>query len=638
MQPSTAPAYIPPFDLYLFGKGQHWDLYRILGAHPAAHDGRPGWRFAVWAPNARAVSVVGDFNDWAVGAHPLHPVGVSGIWAGFIADLAQGVLYKYAVETQSGHVAVKTDPFAFSTELRPGNASRLWPLDNHEWHDGGWMSRRREQGLPLDKPISMYEVHPGSWAWAGHEYGSFLDFRALADRLVPYVRDMGFTHIEFMPVAEHMLDQSWGYQTTHYFAPTARHGRPEDLKYLIDRCHQEGIGVILDWVPGHFPKDDWCLGRFDGTALFEHSDPRKGEHPDWGTYIFNYGRHEVRNFLLANALFWLREYHFDGLRIDAVASMLYLDYSRQEGEWIPNEHGGRENIEAVEFLRELNAVVHDQYPGAMMIAEESTAWPGVSRPTYTGGLGFSLKWNMGWMHDQLAYFSHEPIHRSWHHNSLTFSMLYAFTENFLLPISHDEVVHGKRSLLSKMPGDYWQQFANLRLFLSYMWAHPGKKLIFMGSEFGQWNEWNCMAPLDWNLLDYPSHRGVSNLVRDLNRILREEPAMHEVDFEWQGFEWVDLHDWQASVISFLRKDRHGGPVLWAFNFTPVVREHYSLGCPRGGHWREIFNSDAEVYGGSNVGNYHGHWAHEASPDGGRPFRLTMTLPPLAAVAFKPSEG
>ena len=636
MNHGTSPAYIPPFDLYLFGKGQHWDLYRVLGCHPVEEGGRRMWRFAVWAPNASSVSLVGDFNGWRAEAHPLHPVGVSGVWAGLCEDVDQGTIYKYAVSAQNGATTLKTDPFAFCTELRPGNAAVVWPLDNHVWGDEAWVRERRATGLPLAKPISMYEIHAGSWQWAGHEYGQFLGYREMADKLVPYLKDLGFSHIEFMPLAEHSLDQSWGYQTTHYFAPTSRHGRPEDLKHFIDRCHQEGIGVILDWVPGHFPKDDWCLGRFDGSALYEHADPRKGEHPDWGTYIFNYGRNEVRNFLLANALYWLKEFHFDGLRIDAVASMLYLDYSREEGEWIPNEHGGRENIEAVEFLRELNVVVHDQFPGVAMIAEESTAWPGVSRPTYSGGLGFTFKWNMGWMHDQLAYFSKEPVHRSWHHNSLTFSMLYAFTENFVLPISHDEVVHGKGSLLSKMPGDYWQKFANMRLFLSYMWAHPGKKLVFMGSEFGQWREWDCMSPLDWNLMGYPAHQGIMSTLRDLNRLLREEPAMHEVDFEWQGFSWVDLHDWQASVISFLRKDRAGNPLLWVFNFTPVVRENYRVGCPQGGHWREIFNSDAEFYGGSNVGNVHGAMASESEIPGGWGHYVELTLPPLAAMAFKPS--
>ncbi|WP_029894421.1 1,4-alpha-glucan branching protein GlgB [Desulfohalovibrio reitneri] len=631
----TLPVDIPPFDLYLFGRGEHWDVYRILGAHPAEQDGESGWRFAVWAPNAQGVSVLGDFNGWNAGEHKLHPVGVSGIWAGFIAGLGQGENYKYAVHGHWGNTVLKTDPCAFHTELRPGNAAKLWPLENHQWGDQEWMDARRETGLPFDKPISIYEIHPASWQWAGDEYGSFLNYRELADRLIPYLKDLGFTHLQFMPLAEHPLDQSWGYQTSHLYAPTSRYGRPEDLKYLVDRCHQEGIGCILDWVPGHFPKDEWCLGRFDGTALYEHQDPRKGEHPDWGTYIFNYGRHEVRNFLLSNALYWLKEFHFDGLRIDAVASMLYLDYSREEGEWEPNVHGGNENIEAVEFLRQLNTVVHDQFPGVSMIAEESTAWPGVSRPTYTGGLGFTFKWNMGWMHDMLSYFQKESLYRAYHQDMITFSMLYAFTENFVLPISHDEVVHGKGALLSKMPGDTWQQFANQRLFFSYMWAHPGKKLIFMGQEFGQWNEWDSESQLDWILYDFPAHQGLADVLRDLNRLLREEPPMHEIDFEWQGFSWVDISDYQASVISFLRKDTRGNPLLWVFNFTPVVRDTYRVGCPGPGHWREIFNSDASIYGGSNVGNYLGATAKENPDPEGWSHYLDLTLPPLAAMCFKP---
>lgn len=632
---TSIPSYIAPFDLYLFGKGVHWDVYRILGAHRMSDGQNNGWRFAVWAPNAANVSVVGDFNDWEVGKHPLYSVGTSGIWACFIPDLAKGQCYKYAVEFQNGHVSFKADPYAMFAELRPGNAARLWPLDGFEWTDDKWMDARRAHGLPLDKAMSVYEVHPGSWRWGGDNYGDFQNYRELADQLVPYVAELGFTHVEFMPLSEHPLDQSWGYQTSHYFAPTSRYGEPDDLRYLVDTLHNAGIGIYLDWVPGHFPKDEWCMGRFDGTALYEHEDPRRGEHPDWGTYIFNYGRHEVRNFLFANALYWLKEFHFDGLRIDAVASMLYLDYSREEGEWIPNEFGGRENLDAVDFLRELNKVVHAHYPGASVIAEESTSWPGVSRPIYAGGLGFSFKWNMGWMNDTLDYFAKNPVHRSYHHNNLTFSMLYAFTENFILPVSHDEVVHGKGALLSKMPGDYWQQFANMRLFLSYMWSHPGKKLLFMGAEFGQWNEWNSNTPLDWNLFDYPAHRGIASTVRDLNRILCQEPAMYEVDHEWQGFEWIDHNDWQGSTISFMRKSRSGELMLWAFNFTPVVREDYVLGCPHGGHWSEVFNSDAAIYGGSDKGNFFG--VHARPSDlGPRTHYLEITLPPLAAVAFKPS--
>lgn len=629
-QHATQPVFIEPFDLYLFGKGEHWDLYRILGAHPHEQWGETGYRFAVWAPNARKVSVVGPFNQWLGKAHPLYPVGSSGIWAGFVPGLRAGELYKYAVKSQGGHTVFKTDPLAFQAEMRPGNASRTCPLDGYQWGDGPWLEERARHNPPLNRPQSVYEVHAGSWRM---REGRFLSYRQLAEELIGYVKELGFTHIEFMPLAEHPLDESWGYQTSHYFAPTSRFGDPDDLRFLIDRCHQEGIGVILDWVPGHFPKDDWCLGRFDGTALYEHEDPRKGEHPDWGTYIFNYGRHEVKNFLLANALYWFKEFHIDGIRIDAVASMLYLDYSRREGQWIPNQFGGRENLEAIELLKDLNTVVHSHYPGAMMIAEESTAWPGVSRPTYTGGLGFTFKWNMGWMNDTLTYFGKDPVHRGYHHNNLTFSMLYAFSENFVLPLSHDEVVHGKGALLSKMPGDAWQQFANLRLLLSYQWAHPGKKLLFMGSEFGQWNEWNCKQELDWILHCFPTHTGVSRLVGDLNHLLRSRPAMHEADTSWEGFEWMDFRDWGNSVISFVRKAPGRESVLWVFNFTPVVRQGYGVRCPAPGYWREVLNTDAGIYCGSNVGNEGGR--HSIDDAGG--CHLSLTLPPLAAMAFSRAD-
>ena len=475
-------------------------------------------------------------------------------------------------------------------------------------------------------------MHLGSWRRDNWDYRTY---RQLTEELIPYVKDMGFTHIELMPIAEHPLDESWGYQTSHYFSPTSRHGTPDDLRFFIDKCHQEGIGVILDWVPGHFPKDEWGLGRFDGTALYEHADPRKGEHPDWGTYIFNFGRHEVCNFLLTNALYWLKEFHIDGLRIDAVASMLYLDYSRKEGEWVANDHGGNENVEAIEMFKELNTVVHDQFPGAIMVAEESTSWPGVSRPVYTGGLGFTFKWNMGWMNDTLSYISKSPIHRAYHHNSLTFSMIYAFSENFVLPISHDEVVHGKGALLSKMPGDTWQQMANLRLLFSYQWAHPGKKLLFMSCEFGQWNEWDCRKELDWVLLGFPAHQGLRNTVTDLNRTLRENPAMYKQDNDWTGFEWVDFSDYKSSTISFLRKSDGDKSILWVFNFTPVVRTGYCLGCPQGGTWKEIFNSDAEIYGGSNVGNVGEVIAKKAGDIGSFPYYLELTLPPLGAIALRP---
>ncbi|GFK96036.1 1,4-alpha-glucan branching enzyme GlgB [Fundidesulfovibrio magnetotacticus] len=576
----------------------------------------------------------GDFNGWSVQAHPLHPVGVSGVWAGFVPGVVRGEHYKYAVRGADGHTRLKTDPYATRAEMRPGTASVAWGLPAYDWADGAWMTRRAGQGLPLERPVSVYEVHPGSWRWKGSAYGDFLSYRELADQLIPYVADLGFTHLQLMPVAEHPLDESWGYQTGHYYAPTARFGPPEDFKRFVDRCHQAGLAVLLDWVPGHFPKDDWGLGRFDGTALYEHEDPRRGEHPDWGTYVFNYARHEVRNFLFANALYWLEEYHLDGLRIDAVASMLYLDYSRQDGEWVPNAHGGKENLEAIDFLRELNAVVHQRYPGAVMAAEESTAWPGVSRPVHDGGLGFTFKWNMGWMNDTLAYFARDPLHRAHHQNDLTFSMLYAFHENFILPLSHDEVTHGKGALLSKMPGDRWQRFANLRAFLAYMWAHPGKKLLFMGGEFGQWREWTSREPLDWALTDSPEHRGLMDLVRELNALLAAHPPLHELDNEWGGFEWVDLSDHASSVLSFLRKARDGSQLLCVFNFTPVVRERYVVGCRHPGFWAEAFTSDAERFGGSGVGNGAGVRAVE-SPHGLWPCRLELTLPPLGALYLQP---
>ena len=629
----TSPVYIPPFDLHLFNEGRHWDIYRILGAHQEEQEGRQGYRFAVWAPSALEVHVAGDFNDWRYGELPLHPVGVSGIWAAFVPGVAKGQLYKYGVKQNNGRVVYKTDPFALHTELRPGIAARAWDLDNHVWNDASWMQTRREQGLLLDKPVSIYEVHAGSWKRKNG--GEFLSYSELAEQLIPYVLEMGFTHIQFMPLAEHPLDESWGYQVSHFYAPTSRFGRPEELKHFIDTCHQAGLGVLLDWVPGHFPKDDWCLGRFDGTALYEHMDPRLGEHPDWGTYIFNYGRHEVRGFLLANALYWLKEFHFDGLRIDAVASMLYLDYSREEGEWLPNVFGGKENLEAIDFLKELNKTVHGHYPGALMVAEESTAWAGVSRPTYAGGLGFTFKWNMGWMHDTLEYFSKQAIHRAYHHNNLTFSMLYAFSENFMLPLSHDEVVHGKRALLSKMPGDTWQQFANLRLLFCYQWAHPGKKLLFMGGEFGQWDEWNSQAQLDWVLLQFPRHQQLRTLVTELNRVQAQYPAMHKRDHDWTGFQWVDFSDYQASVISFLRKAPDASPMLWVFNFTPVVRRNYTLWCPTPGVWCEIFNSDSSLYGGSDAGNA-GCALAESRTGSNDQSSIEITLPPLGALAFVPA--
>ncbi len=628
--------FVAPFDLHLFGEGRHLDLYRVLGAHPMTDGGEEGFRFAVWAPNAKEVYLAGDFNHWTWGELPLLPVGSSGIWAAFVPGITKGMLYKIGIKGATGEIIYKTDPFAFACEYRPGTAARAWGLGDYAWNDDAWMRDRAAKGSHLTEPVSIYEMHAGSWRRHNDAVRPFYSYRELAETLVPYVRDLGFTHIEFMPLAEHPLDQSWGYQTGQYFAPTSRFGDPDGLRFLIDTCHQSGIGVFLDWVPAHFPKDFWGLARFDGTALYEHEDPRLGAHPDWGTLIFNYGRHEVRNFLLSNALYWLKEFHFDGLRLDAVASMLYLDYSRKEGEWRPNQYGGRENLDAVEFLRELNTVVHAEAPGAVTLAEESTAWPGVSRPVYAGGLGFTFKWNMGWMHDTLGYMSKDPVHRKHHHNALTFSFLYAFSENFLLPLSHDEVVHGKGALLSKMPGDMWQQQANLRLLYAYMWAHPGKKLLFMGGEFGQWTEWNESRGLDWSLEGFPAHAGIRAEVRDLNAILREEPAMHLRDHDWEGFTWLDCSDYASSVYSFARTTPGERPIMWVFNATPVVRRNYQAPCPLEGCWRERFNSDSRYYGGSDVGNpgmlttAQGHWS-------GRP-ALTLTLPPLAGIALVPEEG
>lgn len=632
----SQPVFIEPFDLYLFGKGEHWDLYRILGAHPHEQNGTLGFRFAVWAPNAMEVHLAGDFCDWHWGSCPLYPVGSSGIWAAFVPGFKKGWLYKFGIKTNTGRIVYKVDPVALFTEKRPQNSSVAWGLHDFEWTDANWLADQAMHS-PLERPLSIYELHAGSWRQHPREgEDKFYSYREMADTLVPYVKEMGFTHMEFMPLAEHPLDLSWGYQTGNYYAPTSRFGTPEDLKYLINRCHSEGIGVILDWVPAHFPKDDWSLGRFDGTALYEHDDPRKGEHPDWGTYIFNYGRNEVKNFLLANALYWLKEFHFDGLRIDAVASMLYLDYSRKDGEWLANQHGGKENIEAIEFLRELNIVVHGQFPHAMTIAEESTAWPGVSRPVYTGGLGFTFKWNMGWMHDTLAYMQKDPVYRSFNHNYLTFSLLYAFSENFILPLSHDEVVHGKNSLLSKMPGDSWQKQANLRLLYAYMWAHPGKKMLFMGSEFGQWSEWSEERELDWPLLAFPQHSGIRSLLGDLNNILRSYPAMYASDNNWKGFQWIDFSDYASSVVSFSRQHEGATPVIWVFNFTPVPRTEYRVWSPFGhryGRWREILNTDSAYYGGSNTGNG-GDLLLEHSGENGF---FNLVLPPLGAVALAPVE-
>lgn len=624
------------YDVHLFREGHHFRLYEKLGAHPMEVDGLRGTLFAVWAPNAERVSVVGDFNGWDPEAHPLAPRwDGSGIWEGFVPDVGHGSLYKYHIVSRFGGYAVdKGDPFAFFWETPPGTASIVWDL-RYEWRDEAWL-RTRHRANALDAPIAIYEVHLGSWRRVPEEGHRFLTYREMAEVLPAYVKEMGFTHVEFLPVMEHPFYGSWGYQTVGYLAPTSRYGVPQDFMFLIDTLHQHGIGVILDWVPSHFPGDAHGLVFFDGTHLYEHADPRKGFHPHWNSYIFNYGRYEVRSFLISSALFWLDVYHADGLRVDAVASMLYLDYGRQEGAWIPNEYGGKENLEAIAFLRRLNEEVYRSFPDVQTIAEESTAWPMVSRPTYVGGLGFGLKWNMGWMHDTLAYFSKDPIYRKYHHDQLTFSIWYAFSENFVLPLSHDEVVHGKGSLLGKMPGDDWQKFANLRALLGYMYGHPGKKLLFMGDEFGQWREWNHDESLDWHLLAYAPHRGLQQWVRDLNELYRREPALHEGDCDPAGFEWVDFHDWEQSVISFLRKAQSSDDVvLVVCNFTPVPRSDYRVGVPRPGFWRELLNSDAREYGGSGHGNLGGVTADPVSFHG-RPYSLSLTLPPLSVLFLKPS--
>jgi len=620
-------------DLYLFNEGSHVKLYDRLGSHTRTVEGTEGTNFAVWAPDAAKVSVIGSFNGWNTTSHYLHPRGQSGIWEGFIPNVRQGDSYKYHVESRyHGYRADKADPYAFYGEVAPHTASIVWNLD-YDWHDQEWMSTRTNRN-GLNAPISIYEVHLGSWRRVPEESHRSLSYREIAPRLAEYVEQMGFTHVEFLPLTEHPFYGSWGYQTTGYFAATSRYGTPQDLMYLIDYLHQHRIAVILDWVPSHFPTDEFGLGYFDGTHLYEHSDPRMGVHKDWDSYIFNYGRHEVRSFLLSSAMFWLDQYHIDGLRVDAVASMLYLDYSRQEGEWIPNMFGGRENLEAIEFLRRFNTEVYKHHSDVQTIAEESTAWPMVSRPTYVGGLGFGLKWDMGWMHDTLTYMSHDPIYRKYHHNELTFRMIYAWHENFVLPLSHDEVVHGKGSLLGKMPGDMWQKFANLRLLYAYMYAQPAKKLIFMGGEFGQWAEWSHETSLEWHLLQHESHRQLQQWVADLNRTYRAERALHELDCDAAGFEWIDGSDSQQSMLSFMRKSRGGSEIVVAiFNFTPVPRHNYRVGVPRGGHWREILNSDSQAYGGADFGNLGGADAGQIVSHG-RSHSLNLIIPPLGAVFFK----
>ena len=627
---------ISEFDLYLLAEGTHYRAYEKLGAHITEKDGERGVQFAVWAPNARRVSIIGDFNSWNPNAAIMRP-STAGIWEGFVPGIGQGASYKYHIESRYRDYKVdKADPYGFASEVRPKTASRVWNLETYSWHDESWM-KNRANANSLSSPLSFYEFHLGSWKRAPEDGNRWLTYRELAPLLADYVHDAGFTHIEFLPVMEHPFDGSWGYETLGYFAPTSRFGTPEDFMHLVDYLHQRGIGVVLDWVPAHFPKDEAGLGYFDGSHLYEHEDPRQGEHPDWNTFVFNYGRNEVQNFLISNALFWMDKYHVDGLRVDAVASMLYLDYGRREGQWIPNRFGGKENLDAIHFLRTLNEHVYGSYPDAMMIAEESTSWPQVSRPIYLGGLGFGLKWNMGWMHDVLNYISQDPVFRTYHQNEITFSLVYGFAENFVLPFSHDEVVYGKSSMIRKMPGDDWQMFANLRLLYGFMFGHPGKKLLFMGDEFGQWSEWNHDASLQWNLLEHPSHAGLARWVRDLNTLYRGQPSLHATDFNAAGFEWVDCKDFQRSIISFLRRGQNpNDQLLFVCNFTPVVRQNYRVGVPLEGYWKEILNSDAPLYGGSGQGNF-GGLSTVPLPIHGRPFSLNMTLPPLGILIFRPES-
>jgi 1,4-alpha-glucan branching enzyme len=628
------PYLLTEFDLHLMGEGRHYDTYEKLGAHVKTIEGVAGVHFAVWAPSAKRVSVVGDSNRWDGRVHPMRSRGSSGIWEIFLPDLGEGAIYKYEIIGPDGQILpLKADPYAFRSELRPNTGSVVASLENYQWNDSEWIKRRSQENW-FEAPVSIYEVHLGSWRRIAEEANRWLTYHELGDQLIPYVKDLRYTHIELLPIMEHPYDGSWGYQTLGYFAATSRYGSPTEFMEFVDRCHRAGIGVLLDWTPAHFPRDAHGLAQFDGTHLYEHSDPRQGAHPDWGTLVYNYGRNEVQNYLISNALFWLDKYHIDGLRVDAVASMLYLDYSRKPGEWIPNEFGGRENLAAIAFLKRMNEVVHGHFPGILTIAEESTSWPSVSRPTYLGGLGFSFKWNMGWMNDTLKYFSSDPVYRKYEHNKLTFSFLYAFSENFLLPFSHDEVVHGKKSLLNKMPGDLWQQFANLRLVFGYQYAHPGKKLLFMGQEFGQRQEWSEARNLDWDLLQHDSHRDIQRLIADLNKLYASQTALHEVDFNWQGFEWLDPNDADNSVLSFLRRGKDPANLLAVVvNATPVVREAYRIGVPQPGFYGEILNTDAAVYGGSNVGNLGGVLA-EPIAHRGRPYSITLTLPPLAVIFLK----
>jgi len=626
--------FLTDFDLHLFAEGTHYRAWEKLGSRRITFEGLTGVHFAVWAPNAQRVSVIGDFNRWDGRTHPMRKLVPSGVWEIFIPELRDRACYKFEVRTSAGHLLHKTDPYGRYFEVPPNTASVVFE-EQYSWRDGDWMRDRPSFDAWRERPMSVYEVHLGSWRRIPEEGSRFLTYRELAETLVPYVRELGYTHIELMPVMEHPFGGSWGYQVIGFYAPTSRFGTPDDFRYFVDECHRHGLGVILDWVPGHFPKDRHGLAEFDGTALYEHADPRKGEHQDWGTLIFNYGRNEIRTFLLSNALFWLEEFHVDGLRVDAVASMLYLDYSREHGQWIPNQFGGRENLEAVDFLKQLNMLTHGRVPGSITAAEESTAWPAVSRPVYVGGLGFSYKWNMGWMHDMLEFIKQDPVHRRWHHNQVTFSMLYAFTENFVLPFSHDEVVHGKRAMLDKMPGDLWQKHANLRALYGYMFAHPGKKLMFMGCEFGQWREWNYDASLDWHLLQYAEHQGLRLWVQDLNHTYQRESSLHEVDFDYTGFQWIDCCDNENSVMSFVRRAKNPQDfTVIVTNFTPVPRLEYRIGVPEGGWYRELLNSDSARYSGSNMGN--GGGAHaDPRPMHGFDYSMTLTVPPLGFLLFKP---
>jgi 1,4-alpha-glucan branching enzyme len=621
-------------DIYLFKEGSHFKLYDKLGSHVMTINGEEGVYFAVWAPGAEEVSVMGDFNGWDRESHLLKVRNdESGVWEGFIPGIKKGDIYKYHIFSKYNKYRVdKGDPFVFYWELPPKTASIVWDL-NYEWNDNEWMVNRHKFNS-LNAPISVYEVHLGSWRRVPEEGDRFLTYREIAHHLANYVKELGFTHVELLPITEHPFYGSWGYQTVGYFAPTSRYGTPQDFMYLVDYLHQNGIGVILDWVPSHFPSDEHGLAYFDGTYLYEHADPKKGFHPEWNSSIFNYSRNEVRSFLISSALFWLDKYHIDSIRVDAVASMLYLDYARKEGEWIPNKYGGNEDLDAIVFIKKLNGAVYSAYPDVQTIAEESTAWPMVSRPTHVGGLGFGMKWNMGWMHDTLKYISKDPIHRRYHHNQLTFSIWYAFSENFMLPLSHDEIVHGKGALIGKMPGDEWQRSANLRLLFGYMYGHPGKKLLFMGGEFGQCKEWNHDESLEWHVLQYPHHQGVQKWIKDLNYFYKTEPVMYELDFSIDGFEWIDSHDWEQSIISFIRKGKNTGEIILVVcNCTSIPRYNYRVGIPHGGFWREVLNSDAEIYGGSGCGNFRGVKA-ATIPAQGRCNSLSLTLPPLGVLFFK----